>query len=82
MVVYCVTMMRDVTSMESEAVSEGTTAVSEPLDVGTGSAREVELARGVEEDNCVTDSITDDVLVITALTVALAGSKLEDAAAG
>ena len=50
MVVYCVTMIRDVMSMESEAVSEGRVAVGGLLDVRTGSAREVALTRGVEED--------------------------------
>jgi len=38
MVVYCVTMMRDVTSIVSEAVADGRTTVDDPLDIGTGVA--------------------------------------------
>jgi hypothetical protein len=82
MVVYCVTTMRDVTSMASEAVSEGRAAVGEPLDVGTGSAREVELTRGDEEDTCMTDSIIEDALAIVELVVVLADGKFEGAAPG
>lgn len=82
MVVYCVTMMRDVTSTASEAVSEGRAAVGEPLDMGTGSAREVELTRGVEEDVCMTDSITEDALIIIELAVVLEDGKFEGAATG
>ena len=73
--VYCVTTMRDVTSTASDAVSEGTAAVGEPDDMGSGSAREVELTRGVEDDACTTDSIMEGVLVITELAVVLATGK-------
>jgi hypothetical protein len=81
-VVYCVTTIRDVTSTASDVVSEGIAAVGEPDDMGSGSAREVELTRGVEDDACTTDSIMEGVLVITELAVVLATGKLEGAAAG
>lgn len=80
--VYCVTMMRDVTSMVSEAVSEGRIVVDDPLDTGAGIAREVELARGVEDGACMTDSITEDRLVIIALVVVLTEGEPEGAAPG
>jgi hypothetical protein len=82
MVVYCVTTIRDVTSTASDVVSEGIAAVGEPDDMGSGSAREAELTRGVEDDACTTDSITEGALVITELAVVLATGKLEGTAAG
>lgn len=75
-------MMRDVTSMVSEAVSEGRIVVDDPLDTGVGIAREVELARGVEDGACMTDSITEDRLVIIALVVVLTEGEPEGAAPG
>lgn len=80
--VYCVTTMRDVTSMVSEAVSEGRIAVDDPLDTGAEIAREVELARGVEDGACMTDSIIEDTLVTIALVVVLADGEPEGAAPG
>jgi hypothetical protein len=74
-------MMRDVTSMVSEAVSEGRTAVDSPLDVGIGSASEVELAKGTEEDTCTTDSIVEDALAMLE-PVALEDGDPEGAAPG
>jgi len=81
-VVYCVTIMRDVTSMVSEAVSEGRIAVDDPLDTGAEIAREVELTRGVEDGACMTDSITEDRLVVIALAVVLPDGEPEGAAPG
>jgi len=75
-------MMRDVTSMVSEAVSEGRIAVDDPLDTWAGIAREVEFARGVEDGACTTDSIMEDRLVMIALVVVLTEGEPEDAAPG